>query len=398
MFVDFFFHLRAWGVPVSPTEFLALLEALSRGLVGPSLDRFYAVSRALMVKRVEHFDLFDQAFASFFGRAHLHAPYRPAEIEDRVWQWLQHAPLRELTEAERAALEGMEPLDLDELRRQFEERLAEQEERHQGGSHWVGSGGTSPFGHSGANPGGIRVGGEGRGSTAVQVATKRRFRNLRNDLTLDVRQIGVALRRLRELTREGLEEELDLDATISATARNAGDLEIVFRPPRANRVKLMLLMDVGGSMTPYARLCEQLFSAAHQASHFKAFRHYYFHNCVYEELFTDIARRQGTSTQEILDDLDRGWRVVIVGDAAMAPSELMTSGGSIDYWHVNSRAGIYWLRQIRERVPASIWLNPDPPRYWNSYTTRAIGELFPMFPLTLEGLGEGVAQLRRVRR
>lgn len=395
MFVSFFLHLRAHGVPVTLTELLALLEALERGLIGESLERLYVLGRGILVKRVEHFDLYDQAFASYFGEQPF-VKLDPDALTDEVLSWLEDPKaLRELSEAERAMLRAME---LDELRRQFEERLKEQTERHDGGSRWVGTGGTSPFGHGGEHPSGIRVGGQSGRRSAVQVATARRFSNLRQDMRLDVRQLGVALRKLRALTREGREDELDVDGSIDATAQNAGDLELVWRAPRKNNLKLLLLMDVGGSMTPHAQLCSRLFTAAHQASHFRAFKSFYFHNCPYDHLYTDMDRRLNEPTREVLDQLDASWTCIIVGDAAMAPGELMYAGGSLDLYEFNERAGIDWLRELKHKVPNSVWLNPDPVRYWPmTYTTRAIGEVFEMFPLTLDGLDDAVRQLRRKR-
>ncbi len=290
----------------------------------------------------------------------------------------------------------LEAMSLDELREQFEERMAEQTERHDGGNRWVGTGGTSPFGNNGAHPSGVRVGGMGRGRSAVQVASLRRFQNLRSDLTLDVRQIGVALRKLRVLARRGRQDELDLEGTVALTARNAGDLELKWQAPRKNRVKLMLLMDVGGSMTPYTRLCSRLFSAAHQASHFQAFESYYFHNCPYEVLYRNMALRDRVEFREVLRSKDEQWKCIVVGDAAMAPGELMYAGGSIDMYHLNDRAGIDWLRELSETIPSSVWLNPDPVRYWaTSYTVGRIQELFPMFALTLDGLQEAMSELRK---
>jgi hypothetical protein len=204
----------------------------------------------------------------------------------------------------------------------------------------------------------------------------------------------VALRQLRRLSRDGRLDELDIDATIDSTARNAGDIDLIFRPERKNAVKLLLLMDVGGSMTPYTRLSERLFSAAHAATHFKAFKHYYFHNCPYERLYTDITRHEGEATLEVLRDLDRTWFVVIVGDAAMHPYELMAPGGSVDYFHNNEEAGIVWLGRIAERFPRAVWLNPDPPPYWEVMSNKRIRGLFDMFPLTVEGLEDAVTHLR----
>jgi len=389
MFINFFFYMKDRGLKVSFSEWMTLMEALGKGLAGSSFMRFYHLCRSICIKSEAKYDLYDQCFAEFF---------KDVEADDslleKVMDWLDDPKLpRQLTEAE---LEMIQQFDLDELREMFEQRLAEQKERHDGGNRWVGTGGTSPFGNSGVHPGGIRVGGESRGRSASMVASQRRFRNLRNDLTLDVRQISMALRQLRRLSRQGRLDELDLDATIDETAKNAGDIEIIFRPERKNNVKLLLLMDVGGSMTPYSRLCSQLFSAAHSAKHFKAFKYYYFHNCPYETLFTDISRYKGEPTKDILQQLDKDWFCIIVGDAAMGPYELTTPGGSVDYFHNNSEAGITWLHRIQERFPRSVWLNPDPPNYWDyTLTVRMIREVFPMYALTLAGLEEAVARLRK---
>ncbi len=395
MFVPFFFHLRSRGLDVSPTEFLATLEALKIGLIGESLERFYSVGRALMVKRVEDYDVWDQAFAEFFADQ----PFTlkmPSAIDDEVLSWLEDA--RELLYMDPEELARLEALGLDELRRQFEERLREPTERHGGGNRWVGPGGTSPFGQGGQNPAGVRVGGEGGGGRAVQIAQARNFRNLRGDLRLDIRQMGVALRKLKDLSREGRQDELDLEGTIDKTARNAGDLELAWRAPRKNRVKLMLLMDVGGSMTPHARLCSRLFSAAKQASHFKELKSYYFHNCVYEHLYEDMSRRSRVRTQDVLREVGRDWLCVVVGDAAMAPYELMETGGAIDLYEMNLKPGIHWLNRIKEEVPRAAWLNPDPMGYWEvTYTVRRIREIYDMFPLTLDGLDESVRWLRSKR-
>ena len=390
MFVDFFFHLRRSGLPVSLTEWMALTEALSQGLGRESLLGFYHLCRAVCVKTEAHFDLYDQCFAEFFRDVEA-----PEGVLQQVLDWLRDPVLpRTLTPDELAMLEK---LDLEELRRRFEERLREQTERHDGGNRWIGTGGTSPFGHSGTHPDGLRVGGEGGGRSAMQVAADRRFRNLRHDLTLDVRQIGVALRKLRQLARDGRPDELDLDETIDETARNAGDIELVFRPERKNTVKLLLLLDVGGSMTPYTRLSERLFSAAHAASHFKAFKHFYFHNCPYETLFTDILRREGKPTKKVLEELDETWTLMLVGDASMHPGELMFPGGAIDYYHYNEEPGVTWLRRIQKRLPRSAWLNPVPEAYWGAPSVRIVRDVFEMFALTLDGLDGAIAHLKRVR-
>jgi hypothetical protein len=394
MFIDFFYFLRSAGLPVSTTEYLALLDALSKGLARSSLNHFYVIARSILVKRPEHYDLYDQAFAAYFEDAQF-TPEVKQQLFDELLDWLEDPIMpRELTDEERAALQR---LNLDELREQFEERLQEQDERHDGGDHWIGTGGTSPFGHGGEHPSGVRVGGAGRNRSAMQVASERRFKNLRKDMTLDVRDIGMALRRLRELTRDGVEEELDLDATIDKTAKNAGDIELVFHPPRENNVKLLLLCDVGGSMNPYTRLTSRLFSAAHQASHFKNFESYYFHNCPYETLYSDMARKEGEPTEEVFRNLDSSWRCIVVGDAAMAPTELTHEGGAVDYWHYNDKPGIWYLKKLEDTVPRTVWLNPDPPKWWGSWTTRKIQSLFDMFPFTMEGLEDAVRQLRRKR-
>lgn len=392
MFISFFYHLRYRGIPVSPLEFLTLLEGLEAGLAAASLERFYLLARATLVKKAEHFDLYDAAFAEFFTDRPFSHPETQAEITADLLDWLKDPKsFAALSEEERAALQA---LDLEELRRQFEERLEEQKERHDGGNRWIGTGGTSPFGHSGTNPAGVRVGGPGGRRSAVQVAADRRFQNLRTDLVLDTRQIGLALRKLRVLTREGGRPELDLEASIDETARNAGDIELVFRPPRENQVKLLLLADVGGSMNPYSELTSRLFSAAHKAHHFKAFQAYYFHNCPYETLYTDMTRREGKPTEEIFANLDDSWRCFVVGDAAMAPSELIEPGGAISYFHFNEKPGLFYLEKLKDRIPRTAWLNPDKPKWWTAYTTRVIGELFEMFPLTLKGLEEAIEEVR----
>jgi uncharacterized protein with von Willebrand factor type A (vWA) domain len=314
---------------------------------------------------------------------------------ERVLEWLQNPVMpRELSAEERAR---MKELDLDELARRFREMLDQQKERHDGGKKYIGTGGTSPFGNGGQNPAGIRVGGGGGQRTAVKVAMRRNFRNLRDDHVLDVRQIGVALRMLRRLSREGAHEELDLDGTIAQAGKNAGEIDLVFRRPRKNAVKLVLMMDVGGSMDDHVRVCELLFSAARAAKHFKEFRPYYFHNCPYEQLYADMYLRKGPKTADLLRDLDPSWCLMIVGDAAMAPTELLQAGGSIDWYRPNSEAGIVWLQRLARRFPRAVWMNPNPPDGWWSATARRIKQLFPMYPLTVGGLRDAVTKLRGAR-
>lgn len=390
MLVNFFFLLRTRGIPVSLTELLLLIEALQKGHADSNLVVFYGLARSILVKKVEHFDIYDRVFAEFFRDVEFPAEMM-TQIQDELLDWLKDPKSFEGIENR----EGQEH-DLDELRRMFEERLNEQKERHDGGNKWVGTGGTSPFGHGGKNPAGIRIGGPGGGRSAVQIAMDRRFNNLRSDLVLDVRQFSSALRRLRILSKDGQVEELDVAETIDKTAQNAGEIEFVFSKPRKNQVKLLLLCDVGGSMNPYSRTTSLLFSAAHQAQHFKQFKSYYFHNCVYGKLYSDMSRRESVDTKEVLKNIDSSWRCIIVGDAAMAPYELTDAGGMLDFSSMNRDTGLIWLQRILEKIPRSIWLNPDPVRYWNSsYTARIISQLYPMFPFTLSGIDDAIAELRK---
>lgn len=387
MFLDFLAVLRKRGLKVSLTEWMAVMQALEAGLCGDSLSRFHPICRALCIKDEAKFDEFDAAFLEYF-RGITAAP----DLVQRVLAWLDNPVMpRELTEEERGALKM---LDAEELRRRFQELLETQEQRHDGGRKFIGTGGTSPFGYGGQNPAGIRLGGPGGNRTAVRVAMRRGFRNLRDDHVLDVRQIGLALRMLRRLSRDGSAEELDLEGTIEKAGRNAGDIDLVWRRPRKNSVKLVLLMDVGGSMDDHVRVCELLFSAARAARHFKEFRPYYFHNCPYEQLYSDMAMRQGPRTADLLHELDASWTAIIVGDAAMAPSELMSSGGSIDWYRPNAEPGIAWLERMRRRWPRSVWLNPLPPDGWWSATARKIKTIFPMYSLTVGGLRDAVGKLR----
>ena len=382
MFTDFLYHLRARGIAVSLTEWLPLLRALTEGHARANLEVFYHLARALLVKRESQYDLYDQAFVEHFRGVEGHF-----DLDEQLLEWLSDPVLpRELSEEEKAALRA---LDFDELRRTFEERLEEQKERHDGGDRWIGTGGASPFGHGGTNPAGIRVGGPGGGRSAVQVAEERRFRNLRSDRVLDTRQIGMALRRLRRLGQEEGVEELDLEATVDSSARNA-EIDLIFGPPRKNRIKLLLLIDVGGSMDPHGELCERLFSAAHAANHFQKFEVRFFHNCPYERLFTDIYHGKAELTADVLKWLDRRWSVLFVGDAWMSPYELTHVGGAIDLFHHNRVTGLEWLERIRARCPSSVWLNPEPMRIWNAPSIQLIRQVFPMMELTLDGLAEAV--------
>ncbi len=385
MFTDFFYILRQNKVPVSLVEWMTLMEALAKGHI-KNLDEFYFLARAILVKSEAYYDQYDIAFQQYFQGVEA-----PEEITEQVLDWLKD-PLSRLflSEEEQAKFESM---DFDELIKELEKRLEEQTGQHDGGGHWIGRGGTSPFGHSGYHPAGIRIGGQPGGRHAVQIAQERRFKNYRSDLTLDVRQIGMALKKLRQLRRTGLEDELDLEGTIKATAKNAGDLDFIWQRSRKNTVKLLLLMDVGGSMEPFAMLCSQLFSAAHSSTHFKDFQYYYFHNCIYDYLYKDVEREDAISTVHLLHTLEPDYKLLLVGDARMGPWELTERYGAINYYERNEIPGILWLKRIRDHFSHCVWLNPDDPRFWIHATVQMIGKLFPMYSLTLGGLEEAVGKL-----
>jgi len=361
------------------------MEALDKGCI-TNLDEFYFLARAILIKSEAYYDHYDVAFQEYFkGRE------GSADISEKILDW-RRDPLNRMP-----AFEGspdlFDNMDFDELLKELEKRLKEQTEQHDGGGYWIGRGGTSPFGHSGYHPAGIRIGGESGGGHAIQIAQERRFRNYRNDLTLDVRQIKIALKGLRQLNRTGPEDELDLDETIHATAKNVGDIELIWRRSRKNAVKVLLLMDVGGSMEPFALLCSTLFSAAHSSTHFKDFKYYYFHNCIYDHLYQDIERREAISTEYLLLTLEPDYKVILVGDAKMGPWELVQKYGAINYYERNELPGIVWLKRIDEHFTHSVWMNPDEPRFWIHPTIKMIGKLFPMFPLTIDGLGQAVKSL-----
>jgi len=394
LIVPFIYELRAREVPVGTQEALALARALSAGLHDSSLDGFYHVARALLVHSEAHLDDFDQAFLKHFKGVDVAAK----ELKDELFDWLREAAERrhELTEEERALLEHF---DLEELRRMFEERLAEQDERHDGGNRWIGTGGTSPFGHSGAaHRAGFRVGGPGGGRSAVKVADARLYKPYRADLTLDVRQMSVALRKLRAFAREGGEEELDLEGTIDETAKNAGELEIVTRPPRRPNTRVILMMDVGGSMDPYAHLVSRLFTAASKSSHFKELRTYYFHNCVYGYVYKTEKFDEPVRVTDVLNECGPHYKLIMVGDALMAPYELLHAGGALDLGDDHGVEGIVWLMRLADHFDRTCWLNPEPAQYWYGNTIEYVQNVYDMFPLTLSGLGEAVTHLIKGRR
>ncbi|MFO8100677.1 MAG: VWA containing CoxE family protein [Dehalococcoidia bacterium] len=389
MFTEFFYTLKRKGVPVTLTEWMTLMEALSNGYIS-NLEEFYFLARAILVKSETFFDPYDLAFQEYFEGIET-----PDEIRDEILDWLKDpdnvASIEELfTEEEMAQFDEW---DLDELIKELEKRMEEQTEQHDGGGYWIGRGGTSPFGHGGRHPAGIRIGGESRGRGAVQVAQKRKYKNYRSDLILDVRQIKMALRGLRQLGRIGPEEELDIEGTIDATARNAGDIDLKWMRSRVNSTKLLLMMDTGGSMIPYARMCSRLFTAAHSVSHFKDFKYYYFHNCIYDSVYQDIEHEEGIPTEWLFRNLSPDYKVVMVGDARMATSELTHRYGAIYYYERNEIPGIYRLQQIADHFTHFVWLNPEDERFWQHPSVQMIRQIFPMCQLTLEGLGEAIRLL-----
>ena len=374
-------------------ECYTLLEALERGMAYSSLIGFYYLCRAVLIKSEAYYDKFDLAFARFFEGVET-----PEDLPEQIWEWLE----RELPNDHTVRMLGdLKQYDLDTLKQMLAERLAEQTEEHHGGNYWVGTGGTSPFGHSGYHPGGIRLGGESQNRSAVKVAAERRFYEFRDDETLDTRQFQMALRKLRQFTTrlEGAKTELDLDETIEATGKNAGRLELVWTRPRQNAIKVLLLMDSGGSMLSYSQLCNQLFMAVNRSTHFKDLQIFYFHNCIYDWLYLDPSCRQSESikTTYVLNSLDSDYRVILVGDASMAPSELVRVGGIIDWGLYNEEPGLTWLQRLRRHFEYAVWLNPIPARYWKwaegAYTIKQIREVFPMHELTVQGLDQAVKAL-----
>ena len=391
LFHRFFTGLRAAKIPVSTREYLTLLEALEKGVIDQNLDSFYAVSRAALVKDERNFDKFDKVFAHFFeGIEALGAMFEADEIPD---DWLRAEMRRHLTEEEMAALEEM---DFDQLMKTLQERLQEQQKRHEGGSKWIGTGGTSPYGHSGWSPNGVRIGGESKNKKANKVWETRRFKDYDNERELGTRNLKMALRRLRRFARDGAEDELDLDDTINATA-NRGYLDIRMRPEKRNAIKVLVFFDVGGSMDPYIELTERLFSAA--SSVFKNLEYFYFHNCPYQAVWKSNKRRQSetTSLMDVLHTYPADYKVVFVGDAAMAPTEITHPGGSVEGW--NEEAGGVWLRRIAETYPNLIWLNPTPENWWpHTYSVQLIREIVGperMFPLTLSGVDRAMKELAK---
>jgi uncharacterized protein with von Willebrand factor type A (vWA) domain len=380
IFLPFFYRLRSHGLKVTPHQWITLVDALVKGLHGSSLSGFYLLARAILVRDESELDDFDLVFAAHFEGVEAAA----AAIEDEVWQWLQEPIAAHPIDPEWQRL--LDEIDVEALRAELEKRLREQDERHDGGNHWIGTGGKSPFGHSGFHPGGIRVGGQGRMGSAVQVAAERHFKEHRRDLVLDTRQLSLALKKLRALARQGPADELDIDDTIDQTARQGGELELVFKPPRENNISLILAMDVGGSMEPFRHLVDLLFSAAHGARHFKRFDHVYFHNCIYERVYGDAHFMEPLPLAELMHRHDREVRLVLVGDAHMYLGELTQPFGAIDWTERNQEPGMRYLQRLRDHFKHAAWLNPMSERWWKAPSVQLIQQIFPMYPLTIEGV------------
>lgn len=399
MFIDFFYLMRAREVKVSMDEWLMLIEALDKGLCPPSLLAFYHLCRATLIKSESEYDKFDQAFYLYFKNIE-----RLEDIPDEVWEWLSQGEYDD--EAIRYELwdkyvEGKDKYDLKKLQRMLEERLQEQKEAHHGGNYWIGTGGTSPLGVGGFAEQGIRVSGEGKHRSALQVAQKRDYRDFREDNILDTRQFQMAFRKLRQFSsNEDIPRtELDIDGTIKETSDHAGLLNLVWERPRKNSIKLLILFDSDGSMRMHSRLCSALFQAVSKSNHFSDLKVYYFHNCIYDHLYTTPACRRGdwVETDKVLRTLNSDYRVIIIGDATMAPSELFNKGGNSVIGLYNDLPGIEWLNKIRKKYPHHIWLNPLRQSCWHDvfghYTLEELEKRFPMYELSLNGLEKGVKHL-----
>ncbi|KGE03755.1 vWA domain-containing protein [Pseudohaliea rubra] len=391
MLINFFHGLRDAGIPVTTRELLDLLEGLKRHLVMGSVDQFYYFSRACLVKDEKYFDRFDKAFGAHFRDLEGLDDIIEAMIPD---DWLRNEFTKQLSEEDKAKLESLG--GLEKLIEEFKKRLEEQKERHEGGNKWIGTGGTSPFGQQGYHPEGIRVGPNGGNRRAVKVWDKRDFRNLDDSVELGTRNIKLALRRLRKFARTGSAEELDLDDTIHSTARNAGLLDIRMVPERHNAVKVLLFFDVGGSMDPHVKICEELFSAAR--TEFKHMENFYFHNFLYESVWKNNIRRQHERTPllDVMHKYGHDYKVVIVGDASMSPYEIVQPGGSVEHW--NEEAGEVWLRRLRQTYEKCIWINPVPQEEWEYTQSIAMTHQLMegrMYPLTLHGLEDGMSFLSR---
>ena len=392
MLINFFMSLKKERLPVSFTELFSLLECLKKNVIFANVEDFYYLSRMCFVKDEKNFDKFDIAFGKYFENVDAVNDMSMYQIPD---DWLRKQMESMLSEEEKASIEALG--GLEKLMEEFRKRMDEQKKRHEGGNKWVGTGGTSPFGAYGYNPEGIRIGQqEGRNGSAVKVWDKRNYRDLDDSVEIGTRNIKMALRRLRKFARTGAAEELDISDTISSTAKNAGLLDIKMVPERHNSVKVLLFFDVGGSMDPHVKLCEELFSAAR--AEFKHLKYFYFHNFIYESVWSKSIRRHAetTSTFDILHKYSKDYKIIFVGDATMAPYEVTHVGGSIE--HYNDEAGAVWIKRLTDVFNNVVWINPTPKDFWeHSYSIEVVRELVEdrMFPLSVKGLEEAMTLLTK---
>src|SRR6202162_2424074 len=389
MLIDFFYSLRGAKLPVSVKEYLTLLEALKAKVIGPSIDEFYFLARMTLIKDEKYFDKFDQAFGAYFHGIEA----LDEDAFDVPLEWLKKRLERDFTPEEKRQIDALG--GIDKLMERLKQLLDEQNERHEGGSKWIGTGGTSPFGNGGYNPEGIRIGGESTHRRALEVWDKREFKDLDDEVELGTRNIKVALRRLRKFARTGAPEELDLDGTIKGTAHK-GYLDILMRPERHNTIKVLLFFDIGGSMDWHVKATEELFSAAR--TEFKHMVHLYFHNCLYEKVWKQNARRwtETTPTWDVLHTYPHDYKVIFVGDAAMSPYEIVAPGGSVE--HFNEEAGQVWMQRVLSTYPSCVWLNPVAEREWETTASiRLMRQLLGgrMYPLTIEVLDGAMRELGR---
>lgn len=391
MLINFFQTLKGAGVPVSIKELLDLIGALQNHLAFANIDDFYYLSRTVMVKDEKYFDRFDRAFGVYFKDLESLDDIIEAIIPE---DWLREEFIKQLSDEEKQKIESLG--GLEKLIEEFKKRLEEQKERHEGGNKWIGTGGTSPFGHSGYNPEGVRVGGESKNKRAVKVWEKRQFKNLDDNVELGTRNLKVAMRRLRKFARTGADDELDMDDTIRATAKNAGLLDIKMVPERHNAVKVLLFFDIGGSMDPFVRICEELFSAAR--TEFKHMEYFYFHNFIYESVWKNNVRRHNESIPliDVLHKYSSDYKIIFIGDASMSPYEIVQPGGSVEHW--NEESGEVWMRRLKDVYEKVIWINPLPEEEWGyTHSIELTKQLVEdkMFPLSVQGLEQGMAYLSK---
>lgn len=395
MFIDFFYEVKKEGIPVSLNEWLTLMEALGKDLAFSSLTGFYYLARAILVKSEVNFDRYDTVFSRYFKGIETQEDLLAEAIA-----WLEDPNLPKVMLPNKSYEISL--YNLEELRNALSEKLKGLEEKHTEGPYEVGSGGNSPFGSNGVNPQGVRIGGQSAGLTAIKVAAKRKYRDYRDDRLTGTRQFEMALRRLRQLSSrvEGPRDELDIEATVDETGRNAGLLNLVWERPRRNLFKVIVLMDSAGSIDRYHDLCSRLFMAAHKSNHFKEIKFYYFHNCVYDNIYKNhmIDRNNAIKTEDFMRTKNSDYRLIIVGDAAMSPSELTMAGGAISWDEFNNETGETWLRRLARHFPYSAWLNPVPSEWWGrepDFTTvTMVRDIFPMFELNPKGLEQAIKKIR----